>query len=529
MAITGWLHTASEFNTEVFSIPNSENLRQQSESYLAESEKELYSWVGESTYEGFRNKLRKLFNESDDIRKALQNIRGTDITINLGLPDTVKFVEEEIQVTLISNQSDDIGAYMVGALNSLPGVKASGNNLTFTFEYNETNIKNFLNAYLKQNRFKDNSKNKRSEKTNPLRYANKEFRHLLETDQLGELKINGKPVNKSLIVGATGISNNFQYTAADIKKAINDKSKEGQALRQAILNSRNIIHDTLRNFMNGISDLEKAFDIAWNEKMGNSKNQDVLLEKFSFFAKGDNLTAGVKGAVQELFTAIIAEYVNIKIGKGIYPKVAEVLGNVAKGGEMPKSDVEILQRIGIQVKAYRFDKDVLFMTSNIHPDTLQAALPVGTNVADAIVQAVFNKDSGDYNALADKLEPLLAQLMSMKTADNLTDKICFYFVDGQYLVPGSYILEQLRVQGYQIKIRTSFETLSDAYFEEKTDGKENFLKYFNGPRASLHSHFTKDNVTNENFKLYNLLLNKSVSIDVKFDYSFMGSSAYTIY
>lgn len=537
-----WLHTESG-HAEVFNISNAESLRSKSANFLMGREKELYAWVGATTYQEFMTILRKEFGEAEGVKKALENFKKSNLIINLGLPSQLQFVNQPIEFTLMSEESQDIVAMMKKELNLSNAdfvISVEGEPLRLSFDYNESYIKAFLNAYFNgQRTFIDRSGSSRSDKTNPLRHANKAFRELASTGKIGDIVVNKRQVNEQFTVnaGSGGMKNNFEYKKEDIDKAIKDNSEEGKQLKQAILNSRGIIHDTLLRFMNGIPDLINAFNIAWNAKMG-GKDINEMLSNFTFFAKGANLNAGVSGAVQELYTAIIAEYINIKLGHGIHKNVADVLGNIAKGGEQPKTDVQILGRIGIQVKAYSMNRVMTKMATNIHPNALGSSLaPYGNeNIADTIVQMVFNSSVGDYRTIADQLEPALAQLMNMTTSEYLTDTICFYMVDGQYLVPGSVILETLRATEYEIKIRTSHAPKSDADFNkldyDRGDGRPNgpaFLQYFNGEKASFKSPFTVDNVTNENYDLYDALMSRDISIDVKFDYSFMGASQYSIY
>ena len=537
-----WLHTESG-HYEIFNINNAENLRRESANFLMGREKELYAWVGASDYQGFMKTIRKEFNDAEEVRKALENFKKSNLVINLGLPSQLQFVDQQIEFTLTSEVSQDITAIMKEKLSLTNDdfiISVEGEPLRFSFNYNESYIKAFLNAYFNGTRtFVDNSKERRSEKTNPLRYANKAFKELASSGKIGEITINKRPVNEHFVInaGSNNIRNNFEYRKEDIKKAIKDNTKEGYQLRKAILNSREIIYQTLLKFMNNVPDLEWAFNNAWNKKMG-GKNLEAVLDNFDFFTKGANLNAGVSGAVQELYVAIIAEYINIKLGEGINKNVAKILGNIAEGGEQPKTDVQILNRIGIQVKAYSMDREFKEMSTNIHPDALGTELaPYGNeNIADNIVEMVFNSSIGNYHDIEKELEPALAQLMSMTTSEQLTDTICFYVVDSQFLVPGSAILETLRATEYQIKIRTSHTPQKDSQFEELTysrkDDRKNgpaFLQYFNGEKVSFKSSFTEDNVTEENYDLYDALMSKNISIDVKFDYSFMGGREYSMF
>lgn len=543
------LHTDSGHFTEVFNISNPDDLKAQSGIFLSGQERKAYQWVGANNFKQFMDILRKLFKEAEDVHKALSNFQKSNLIIEIGLPRTVSFVDQQINFTLSADTSEDIiqriKEQLVGVGNdTIKVVDVKGKPLQLSFQYNETNIKAFLNAYYSDRKFTDNSHNRSpNSKSNGLRYANKAIRELADSEKLGNIVINKTPVTKKFTVETSaGIADNFNFRSEDIDKALRNKTIDDLELTRKILEARQIIYDKLLSFMNGIPELEEAFNRAWKKKMGSIDSKDVskTLTQFKFFAKGDNLSAGVSGAIQELYSAIISEYINIKIGKGIRRNVATVVGNVAEGGEQPKTDVQILESIGLQVKAFIPGQIMQKMTTNIHPGALQSALdPFGVeNVADVIVQMVFNSSSGDYRALAPELEPAMAQLMSFSTSKEVLKRtICFYVIDATYVVPASHILSTLRHnKDYSIKIRSSFETKDDSFFKEKgytytnkrgrTETKENFIQYFRGEKADWSDPLEVGDATKENKDLFNTLMNKSISIDVTFDYGFMMSQLY---
>lgn len=536
-----------EHTVDMFNIPNKLDLINISIMGLESQEQKLYNMLNTNTFEQFIAKLHELLEEAVEVKNALQHFKKSNLVIDLGLPETMTLVNQRIEVNLLS-ESADLGKIIEANLAkvSTSGISHALGSLTFSFDYNENNIKNFLNAYFNQeNRFrigKQTNKRytnpERSEKTNPLRYANKAFKDLIRSKQLGEVKIGGKVVNEKLILETQNeMTQHFKYTKKDIQEAIYGNEE----LRQKILNSQKIIYNRLKSYMNGIPDLELAFDIAWRNKLGDIKNINSmsteginnLLEKFSFFAKGNNLNAGVSGAVQELYAAIISQYIYVKQEKGLWRNIARILGNVVKGGEQPKTDVQILNEIGIQVKAYTFDRVIKTMNTNIHPDALETNLrPYGiVNIADTIVQAVFNSTNGDYHALEEKLQPALAQLMNFDTGKQIEDRVCFYLVDAEYLIPGSEIVHSLinnAENNLKIRIRSSQKTESDEYFNDDYHISKARKDYIS-PNFTLYYKGTSLEVTNENTQLYSQLMSKTISIDVDFDYSFMGVKRYSIF
>lgn len=526
------LHTDSENAdnvVEVFNISDPTNLILSSQTHLLGAEQRLYAWLHTSNYNDFITKLRELFNESGNVKEIFANFKKQALTQSLGLPENVILKDQKI--TIICDPSP--GVNLQELLNkikfnngSISG-QVNGGQLELTFQYNANNIKDILNELQQRSK-----KNKLQSNTESLTTANKAFRQLIKNQQIGEVVINkgsSKPItitDKLQTTGDINLMKNFSYTKKSISEALQDAN-----LKQQLITARQNVYNTLKKLCMNHPIIEQIFDNEWTNKMGKiSSNDNATLEKFIFLSKGGNLNAGVSGAIQELYAAMLGEYIGYLSGK-VAPQISNILGNVIQGKtEQPKTDVSILNSIGIQVKAYSMDNEYKIMESNLHPGALQASLSQFNinNVADTIVQAVFNSSNGDYQDLADKLEPAMAQLMNLNAQDNVSDTVCFYVVDAQYLVPGSEILSHFTLNKPKISITSSFKTRSDEeYKTDKTYKREDntmapeFVRYWNGYHA--------ENSTDLNEQTYENLLNKNISIRVDFDYAFMGSKRYAMY
>jgi len=124
-------------------------------------------------------------------------------------------------------------------------------------------------------------------------------------------------------------------------------------------------------------------------------------------------------------------------------------------GQKPKTDVEIFNAIGIQVKNYtiRTMGDNLEMrdieTTN-SPQKFASTLDSNTqtNFLDFLANYFFNRSyanteiaSEAFATLPQYLGEHLGALMNMTINDMIQDTIVFYLIDGKYLVPGSEILK----------------------------------------------------------------------------------------
>lgn len=537
-----YLHTDSYYSNAEISVYNfiekasNIDLVQKSADYLQSEEKRLYAWVHKTNFKDFMEELRKIFAEAGEDRKVFEKFKKSNL--NNIIKDPIGSVAEGQIVTITCEPLKDVYldkfVKLIDTSNESFVISSNlDHKLEITFEYNSANIKNALNIIDKRRgRVKFNTESE------TMTYVNRTLNRLIKNNQIGKIEINGENEQIDITEEFTPERTNiFGYTKDTIKEAIANPT-----LRQELQTAKDLVYSFLQGIIsNGSEDLKTSFQIVWDNKIGNS------LEKFIFFSKGKNTSSGVGGALQEFAVAMLAEYVNIKRGRDYGGPIAEILGNIVeKGGEQPKTDVSILNRIGIQVKAYNQGSlndnngHARMMSTNIHPSGLdQGLLGYGLNIGDALVQACFNSSSDKFSKeyLADLIEEYaLAQTMSFTTNKISVDTICFYFLDAEYLVPGSVILKQLSTTTPKVTIRGPDPLGDDEYFRQKgytsyyelKDGtKKNqivkeFVQFWRGDPYNLEP-------TEDNKKYYDKLYTKQISIDVKFNYKFMYNKEYSIF
>lgn len=537
----GFLHTVSSksgagLGVATFVAESKQiDLLNSSINYLRGQEQKLYAWVGASSYPQFMSILRKLFAEAARDAQILERFKKANLNNIVTAPIGTSIADGQT-VTIICKAPKDINiidllAKGITVHNGNINVTVqAGQEIRLTFDYNARNIKNALNILDKRKGF-----TRFDPETSTMIRVNNKLKNMVDDGEIGSIVING--TNKDIEVTqefGSDRSNPFGYTKEAFEKAIKDP-----ALLKELEQARILVYNTLSSMCNGGSEEMKiAFQNVWNNKVGGN------ISNFMFFSKGKNIKSGIGGAMQEFATAMLFEYIALKKKTIQNGKIAEILGNIAGSkGEQPKTDVQILESIGIQVKAYNQNSlvdsqgNARMMTTNIHPAGLDAGLlGYGLNIGDAMVQCCFNASNGYDAEYFSKIieQAALAQAMNFTTNELNVDTVCFYFLDAQYLVPGSVILSRLQFKKPTVSIRQPSAIGTDETFEEKNyttsfiayNGKKythtvkNFVEYWNGYPLDA---------SDENISYYDALYTKRISIDVKFDYQFMYGSNFAIY
>jgi hypothetical protein len=103
-----------------------------------------------------------------------------------------------------------------------------------------------------------------------------------------------------------------------------------------------------------------------------------------------NFKSAVAGVIGEFGAAVIYTYFARRLGNNSWGKI---LGSIAINGKKPKTDIEIFNSIGIQVKNYMVNKNYMRdITTNITPSKFDSTLndEVKTNFLDFITNYFFN-------------------------------------------------------------------------------------------------------------------------------------------
>lgn len=567
-----WVHqeghrTATNVNNKIRKAATEQNLIDTSISFLEGQEKQLYAWVGESDYTSFINKLRQEFAKHGNDVEVFQNMKkqGLNLIIHVNSLFSALSQGQEVHLRFSQVPTITINGKQVEAWLEQEGFKVEklSGKLDISFNYEIGQIKRLMNALGGYN-FDPESKNSRA--------VSRHFDDFLREEcfsggiKIGEFIVGSHSNQVDLSEHLEEKKSPFSYKKENIDKALRGENSGGlEEIRQAIKETHGILKELCTA---GTPILQRSFDRAWNAKIGSNwanANRETL-KNFLFLSKGKN-ASGIAGAIQELFVAMVSEYLNLTIAeKHFSGPVVDILGNlpIGESSEQPKSDVEILKTIGVQVKAYNQNSlidgrgnaqmnDGSFlqlvekgkasvMDANVHPIGLDKNLAGHGlyNFGDAIVQCCFNSDNGDLKDLTNTIdEVLLAQAMNLTTNPKEVDSqigntVAFYFLDAQYLVPGSVLLRRLQpVYGptdtrHVVNI-TGMTGYNDAYFElDDGDGEPNFSKYWTTsvvPPVNASSW----NPTEYNRTKYTDLYTNDVSIHVYFEYQFMYDANYSIY
>lgn len=535
----GVLHTDIGY-VEDYGFPNKKAWDLLAMKYLAGQEQKLYGLLGQSDFKSFMAEIHRLLDKAEGIRDILVNFKKANLVTTFDLPQNIALTNQEVHLHMNKVKAISFEE-LFAPLEQVPGITVDTKGKTLTFIYNEANAKMLMNT-LEQRKGRDAFKI--TGKGN-LNIVNKAFKNWIGShkEELGHLEINGTPTNVDLVsIPQTNTAKElFGLTKKEIEKIL----FENPEFQHIIIDTRQKVYDALNNLCSGSEDLQKIFDQVWTNKMGSihSTNLTALLN-FAFLSKGGNLTAGVTGAVQEMYGALLTEYLAFLTKQNLPLGLVKIVGNIIEGTEQPKADLQILNEIGIQVKAYGMNNQIKHMESNLHPDALDAQLrPYGAiNVGDAIVQSVFNTDNESPASIASSLREYAAALLNLSTSKNLgvLNTVCFYLVDAQYLVPGSEIIKHFTEQPteYEVRITSSFKGKSSAEYAERTYRAHNskvknpksayylspgFIEYFDkAGEESIHA-------DKNNEKWYDLLYSNRISIRTTFDYGFMGVDIYQIF
>ena len=534
----GILHTDTKYDVP-FMLPGKHNWEDFAISYLTSQEKQLYAMLGKSDFTSFMVELHRLLNSAEEVRDILARFKKANIVNTFGLPQNLKLANQDIQINLHGDQIQLDKIF--SSLNGIPNVHVDIPSKTVAFNYNEGTIKQVMNN-LDNRKFEVTGKNNLSRVT-------KVFKEWLSANQnnILNIQVNGKSTNTSFTTQTSSQAKDlFGLTKDQIEKAV----YEDPVLKQQLIDIRRRVYMGLYVLCSGSKDLQDIFDNVWTQKMGKIESTDIsTLLKFSFLSKGGNLNAGVSGAIQEMYGAMLIEYIHFLAKKNLPSGLVKIMGNIAEGGEQPKADLVILNDIGIQVKAYGMGNKIKHIESNLHPNALDAQLrPYGAvNVGDAIVQSVFNTDRESPDSISERLRDYVAALLNLKTSAGLSysSTVCFYLIDAQYLVPGSEILRAFNTQvngkslsTYSVKITSSFEGKSTDQYKETIYKTHNAYKYKTmlGTRVSPdYLRFFDKAGTEEihpdenNEKWYNNLYTKYISIRTVFDYGFAEANIYRIF
>lgn len=500
-----------------------------------------------NTYQDFRKAIRGVFELRPQDRKAILFFENSNIRRVLLKEFSSKTMTIGEQTTLEINFNKLPKINMNEILSSLNN---SGSNYHFTGDntiqvtvgLDTIEVKNLINQVFKRKFATNNEKGGQS--TRRLKAFLKQFD---KNSALYMVEGGAQFVTETV----TNISDSpFNYNVQDIRDAI--KNKEGTSLLNELIQATEEIHSWIKNHINygALSpEMKRAFDEVWLQNISGP----IQNEKIAFFMKGGALNSLV-GAFGEFQTALIFQYVNLIIGNGNGHMLAvnATIADSLKKGEQAKADVTILGNIGIQVKNYNFYGDDELDT-NLHPrklfnynDFAGQSDSIGTFLANYYFNQTY-KDT--HKSYFDELEKVLGTYMgemyNLAIQKSVEDTVCFYYISGKYLIPGSAILKIVandmdNTIKKAVQITSSYTAHTDEEFAtptERTVIRNHKKKTTYSPLFTTYWVHKSDgwHPTDRNKREFNRLLGHDISIRSGFHFRTLmnaldgGANAYSLF
>lgn len=470
---------------------------------------------GCNSYEAFIKALRELFKNMAMDANVLKAFRNADIEKefkNFGLEIGYK-LNEGIEITY-SLKEEEID--IKNLLSGIPGVEVEGGKITISKDVDEdiVIIKKVFNSVL-GTKFDTQGKGK-----NNKRRLN-EFLDKVQSG--GDLAIN--ELTRRTNFSITGLSGGiktakaiiktpgiFNYNIQNIRDAENDPKLKAE-IDKAISQVRNFIM-SIADRNNASQMMRNAIRDTWIKSFSGEKMRAAFFEKKGYV---DYL----KGAFGEFQAALLKNYVALATGNNNLPKA--LISDTVEKGEQQKTDVELLRGIGAQVKNIN-----LFATpkieSNMHFQRFVDAAGLYFEVESFggfLANYFFNEtykseNSGNFDELKNILGDYYAELMNLAVTDSIDDVVTFYIISGEYLVPGSEILDENIFPRMSVEITSSYDGKSDDQYLSETREKDDrplFLEWWKPERGAVHSFYP----TGRNHEDFNNILSK-VSIRTGFSH-----------
>ena len=525
-SIAGVLHTNSVYAQGInFNLSNFKTKSSGKLETLKAKEHSLYNKFGVNSYHEFLQEVRNLFQtqdieviqrfEAENLKKSLKNYAYS----------THDIFEQQVQLVFdfsqIENLKNSESLDLKKSLRIKKGaiIDVSGPPILENLTYNATNLKQVFNKYFSYHHF---------QKNNPNWTANLEnfVKDLVHSGILSfQTKQNGVFKQTNVISSIPNFPWGVKKKDVELAEKLGTDSAIYKELQRALTEIQNFIFNQLG--AGATPELRTAMTKVWNKNFSQGKSNPLL-----FFSGGTegNFISGVQGAMGEFQGAVIFEYLALKKGANAF---AKIIGNAYERGEQLRTDVQIFETLGLQVKnvneIINNGQNGLLrdLATTIHPYDLSEYFQKDQSFLDFLANYYFNstyksKVQSEFDQLEQELGNHLGEIMNMAMSDSISNKVTFYLISGKYLVPCSAILEQaeeLKLQN-NLTITSSYEGRSDMQFLEKTYQSKRtnrvnaaFAKYW---RNAPHSE-EKWQATQANKQEAKNLVQKRISIRTHFD------------
>lgn len=481
---------------------------------MEQKEQQLYKQFGVGTFEDFRNLLTTLFLPED--KKVLKRFEAENLAKELQQFSIQQRDLYEQQVELRFNFSKLDHLHSIGQMLGFKANSKADDKIRITYGVEE--IKRVINKQFGRHFHTKSEFEKNIDG----------FVHQLLTSGVLEIGIsNGKSEDYSETYAVHKIPNFPWGVTKDVYEAA--KREGNLAILDEIERATKEIYLFIVNNLGaqGSADMKQAIRNTWlNLCRGGSDPQ-------LFFSGGktSSFISGVQGAMGEFQTALMFEYLGLKIGVNTLSviKGSTRLDNLTK--EQARTDVEIFKTLGFQVKNFvTIEKDVeggkyksflQDIKTRTHPDML--ARYFNPDVADGFLaymaniyfnESYYQEEYIKTTGLIFALQEWVAEIMNMAVVDGVGDTVTFYIIGGKYLVPCSIILrasDKINLKN-SLTIQSSFKRKTNEQFSQtNSEGKPEYKKYWTKDKGYWEA-------TEANKQQFKNLISSTISIQTSFNF-----------
>lgn len=472
---SGVIHTNSTYapDLSINIVNNKDNidaLYNDAIDYLKEQERHFYHQFFDEAddIDTFIQLMRELLNKNENDINCLKSF--ANYNLSTFMPDAKPRYFEQGHRIILKGEAAKIDCNFTGK-----NIQSEGAIYIDIIPQNAQRIKHLLNVGLGRENWNvgkfDESNNK----------ITRNLVKMLEQKRFGDLftieVANQKPGNNSKLqeFDITTVSK-YEYTKENLDILFKDPTKKDELsrLRMEARKSINKMKEFIYSKMGGTSlEFQEAVKETWKEIFP-SMGEDVLLR--NFFFEGENYTKALLGQNGEFFNQVLTRYMN-KISPKNKPMLSQIIGSNIKGGQQPRSDLQIMLACGAQIN---------FQTKNIDADTTQIETNTsaelisknfGVDLIDPLVNFYANAsyESTHRNIIPD-IENFLSshffQAMNLNIREGLYDlqnglggsqTNTFYFIGGNNIVPASEIVQHLMGKTTKPRFTISGGRVSNVY------------------------------------------------------------------
>lgn len=397
-----------------------------------------------SSYEQFIEKIRELFNKASEDRAIFeqftqQNLasyvpqqqvplvkRGYKVTI-IGDSKTLDFSFKGENCTMSGKAVIDVVPENIQLIKTLLNKSLGRSSQSITAFKEDSNVTSNLVSILEESLTKDSS-----------------IGTFLKVTADGK---GGR--QKAEFSDEFDITKVSKWTKTELQDLLASGDKaQLEKVRQEVRKALNIMHNFLfKNYNKASENMKKAMDSTWNELF--PRGSDVLTR--DFFFEGKNYTKALTGQVGEFANKVFIKYLDAYRSSATSEALVNMIGSIFKGGQEPRSDLQIMLACGANIN---FQTKNVNTEHTIETNTTAALISenFGSDIIVPLVNYYANTSSGRNPDILQSIEDLLSsrfyEAMNLNVRSGLDQfqTNTFYFVGGNNIIPGSEIIQMLRMR-----------------------------------------------------------------------------------